>query len=88
MIKIVVNLGSKKGKNREKSSPQLTGLHNSLLMIVVNTLEKYLSNFDGKSDMGKLRTSSVKSSSKLFSCSICAMYKKVNRAQKQQITFK
>ena len=53
-------------------------LQNSLLMSIVDTPEKYLSKVDRKADMKKVRTSSVKSSSTLSSCSIRAMYNRVN----------
>ena len=82
MIKITINLGSKKGKNNKNSLPQLTRLQNYLLMSVVDTPEKDLSNVDGKYYMRKVITSSVNSSSKLFSCSIHSMYNRVNRNKK------
>ena len=65
MIKMIVNLGSKKGQNKDASC-QITHLQNSLLISIVDTPENYLSNVDRKSDMIKVRTSSVKSSSTLF----------------------
>ena len=43
-IKNIVNLGNKKGKKKDNASPQLSCLHNSLLMSIVETPEKYLSN--------------------------------------------
>ena len=52
-------------------------------MNIFDTLEKYLSSVDRKYDVIKIRTSSVKSSSTLFSCLIRGMYNVVNRAQKQ-----
>ena len=82
MSKMIVNLGIKKVKNNDNSSFQLTHLQNALLVSIYDSLEEYLSNVDGKSDMRKLRTSLVKSSSALFSCSKRAMYNRVNRAQK------
>ena len=63
----IFNLSSNKGKNNNNSCPQLTHLHNLLLMSIVRTPEKYLSNVDGKYDMIKVRTSSVNPSSTLFS---------------------
>ena len=48
-------------------------------MSIFDTPEKYLSNVDRKSDMRKVRTSSVNSSSTLFPFSIRAMYNIVNR---------
>ena len=41
--------------------------------------------FECKSDLCKICTSSVNSSSTLFLCSICAMYNRLNRAQKQRL---
>ena len=52
-------------------------------MSIFDTPEKYLSNVDRKSGMVKVRIPSGKSSSVLFSCSIFAMYNKVNCDQKQ-----
>ena len=82
MRKMIVNLGIKKGKKNYKFSCQLTRLHNSLLMSIFGTPEKFLSGVNGKYDMRKVRTSSVNSSSTLFSCSIRIMYNRVNCAQK------
>ena len=87
MSKIIVNLSNNKGKNKNNSKFQLSHLQNSLLMSIVDTPEKDLPNVDQKLDMIKVRTYSVKSSSILFSCSICAMYNRINSAQKQRIMF-
>ena len=46
--KMIINLGSWKVKNNKNSSPQLTRLHNSLLMRIFDTPEKDLSNVEGK----------------------------------------
>ena len=62
MIKMIVNLGSNKCENDNKSTCQLSCIYNSLLMSIVDTPEKDLSNIDWKSYMIKVRTSSVKSS--------------------------
>ena len=59
MIKMIVNLGSKKVEDNNKSSPQLTHINYSLLMNIFDTLEKYLSYVDRISDMRKVRKSSV-----------------------------
>ena len=85
---MIVNLGSKTGENNYNSSPQLTHLHNSLLMSIIDTPEKDLSNIDRISDMRKVLTSSVKPSSTFCSCSIRAMYDRVNSAQKQCLMLK
>ena len=64
---MIVSLGSKKGgRGGDKSFPELTHLQTSLLMIIVDTPERDLSNVDGKFDIRKVCTSSVKSSSTLF----------------------
>ena len=60
------NLGSKKIYNNYNSSLQLSRLHASLLMSIVETPKKYLYNVEVKSDTGKIITSSVNLSSKLF----------------------
>ena len=70
MIKIIVKLGSKKVENYDSCPPQLTHIHNALLMSMVDNHR----NFEGKYDMSKVRTSLVNSSSTLFLCSIHAMY--------------
>ena len=85
MRKMIVDLGS---KNNENTSPQLTRLHNLLLMSIVDTTENYLSNVYRKYKMIKLRTSSVNSSSTLFSSSIHEMCNRVNRAKKQHLMLK
>ena len=89
MSKMIVNLGSNKFENNNNNSSwQLTCLHNSSLMIIVNTPENGLSNVDQKYYMIKVRTSSVKSSSTLFSCSICIIYNRGNSAEKQRLVLK
>ena len=74
MIKIIVNLLCNKCKNNNTSYFQLTRIQNYLFVSTIDTLEKDLSNVESKSDMRKVRTSSVNSSLKLFYCSILAMY--------------
>ena len=86
--KMIVNLGSNKFENNDTSSCQLNHLHNLLLMSVYEIPENNLSNVDRKSDIRKVHTSSVKSSSILFSCSIRAMYNRVNFDQKQRLVLK
>ena len=78
---MIVNLGRKKGKNSNQSSPQLTRLKHSSLMSIIKTPEKYLSNVECKSDRWKARTSSVNLSSTLFSFSIRAMYNRLNHEE-------
>ena len=48
MRKIVINLVSKKVENNDNSSCQLTCLQNSLIISIVDTPEKDLSNVDQK----------------------------------------
>ena len=86
--KNILSLGSKKGQNENNASCQLICLYNSLITSIVNSPEKDSSNVDGKFDMKKVCTYSVKSSSKLFPCSICAIYNRVNCAQKQRLALK
>ena len=88
MRKIIVNLGSKKGKNNNISYCQIDCLNISLLMSIVHTSEEDLSNVDRKSDMRKVRTSSVKLSSPLFYFSMREMYNRVNCYQKQCLMLK
>ena len=70
---MIVNLGSKKGKNSNQSYTQLTRIKHSLLMSIIKTPENYLSKVEWKSDKRKARTSLVKLSSTLFSFSMRAM---------------
>ena len=67
MSKMIVNLGSKNFYNNDNWYPQLSRLQNSLLMSIVDTPEKGLSNVEGKYDTRKVCTSSVKSSQFYFS---------------------
>ena len=83
MREIIFNLGSKKCKNSNNYTCQLSRLHNLLLMSIFGTSEKNLSNVDRNSDLRKVRTSSVKSSSKLFSFSIHEIYNRFDHSQKQ-----
>ena len=46
MIKMIVNLGSKKLENNDTSTCQLTSLQSLLLMSIVDNPEKDLSNVD------------------------------------------
>ena len=63
MRKIIVNLVSKKYENNNTSTCQLTRLHNFLFMSIVDICDKYEYYGDIKSNMIKLRTSKVNSSS-------------------------
>ena len=57
-------------------------------MSIVDTPENYVSNVDKKLDKRKVRTSSIKSSSALFSCSIRAMYNRVYCDKNKHLTLK
>ena len=81
MSRMIFNLGSKKFEHNNNSTCQLNHIQNSLLMSIVDTPEKYLTNVDSKSDIRKVRTHSVNSSSTLFSCSISAIYNRVHSSQ-------
>ena len=87
MSKLIVDLVSNKGCNKENSSIQLSNIQNLLLIIIVNIPEKDLSNVEGKSDTRKLHTSSITSYS-TFLCSVRAMYNRVHHNQKQCLVLK
>ena len=57
-------------------------------MSIVDTPVKDVPNVDSKLDKWKIPTSLINSSSKLFSCSIRAMYNRVHRAQNQLLVLK
>ena len=63
---------------RKKFTCQLNYLQNSLLIRIVDTPENDVSKVDRKLDKIKMRTSSIKSPSTLFSFSISAMYNRVH----------
>ena len=81
--KMIVSLGSNKCENNNNSIFLISHLYNVLLMSIVATHEKDESNVDRKSDMRKVCTSSVKSSSTLFYCSLSEMYNRVNHYLKK-----
>ena len=86
ITKAIVNLVSNKCQNKNNPTCQLSCLQNSLLMRIFDTPQKYLPNVDWKSYIRKVRTYSVSSSSTLFSCSIRAIYNRVNRSQQQRLS--
>ena len=57
-------------------------------MSIVDTPLKDIPNVDSKLDKRKIPTSLINSSSKLFSCSIRAMYNRFHRAQNQLLVLK
>ena len=75
---MVTNLGSKKGNKNNESYPQLHRIHDLLIISTVNTPEKDLSHGGVKSVTSKVCKYLVKLSSKLFSCSVLAMYNRVH----------
>ena len=82
MGKIIVILSNNNYKNNNNSTGHLNHTQKLLSMIIVDTPEKDVSNVDRKLDKRKIRTSLIKSSSTLFSCSICAIYNRVHCAKK------
>ena len=66
MVKIIVNLGSKKSENNDSTYSQLSYLQNSLSVSIVYTPENYLYNVDGGSDTRKVCTPLVNLYLKLF----------------------
>ena len=57
-------------------------------MSIIDTPKKDLSNFDGKYDMRKVVTYSVKVPLTLFYCSIFAMYNIFNSDKRQRLMLK
>ena len=88
MDKIIFNLSNNTCENNNNSTGHINHIQNTLLMIIVDIPKKYVSNFDRKLDHRKVRTSPIKSSSTLFSCSIRAMYNGVHRAQNKRLMLK
>ena len=68
MGEMIVNLGNKKSENNNSYKLHINHIQKSLLMSIVDTPEKNVSNIDRKLDKRKLLTSSIKSLSTLFSC--------------------
>ena len=64
--KMVFHLGNNKFEDNNNSTCKLKYLQNSLLMIIVDTPENYVSNVDRKLDKRKISTSSIKSASTYF----------------------
>ena len=63
MIKIIVNLGSKKCEDNNNYTRQLNQPQNLLIMSIFDTPEKDISKVDRKLDKIKIRKYSIKSSS-------------------------
>ena len=80
--KMIVNLGSRKCEYKNNSICQLNNIQNLLLMGTSDTPKKDASNVDRNQDNRKVRTTSIHSSSTLFSCSILAMYNKSHPEKK------
>ena len=66
MGKMIVDLSNNKCQNNNNSTGHINHIQISLLMSIVDTPEKYVSNVDRKLDKRKIRTSLIKSPSKLF----------------------
>ena len=82
------NLGSKKCKNNNNSTCQINHIQFFLLISIVDTLEKDVSNIDRKLYKKQMYTSSINSSSTLFYCSIRVMYIIVHRDQNKCLMLK
>ena len=88
MGKMIVNLSNNKYKNNNKSTGHINHIQKSLLMSIVDTPEKGVSNVNRKADKRKTFTSLINSSSTLFSCLICAMYNRVHCAKNKRLMLK
>ena len=88
MGKIIVNLGKKIWENSKNSKCHINNIHKSLLISIVDTPEKNVSNIDRGLEKRKVRTSSINSSLLLFSCSISEMYNRVHCSQNQRLMLK
>ena len=88
--KMIANIGSKKGENNipPLANCELTRLHISIQMIIVNNPEKCLSNIYGKYDTIKSHKDSVESSTSLLYCLILTMNNRVNHTQKRRLMLK
>ena len=85
MGEMIVNLSYKKCKNKNNSAGHLNHIQKSLLISIVDTPEKDVSNVDSKVDKRKVRTFSIKSSSTLLSYLERAMHNIVHCAQNQRL---
>ena len=88
MRKMIVSLGIKKGENNDNSGLLINRLQDSLLMIIVDTSEKYFSDVESKTDTRKVCISSVKLPSTLFLCLLLTTYNRLHHAQKQHLMLK
>ena len=66
MGKMIFNLSNNKCENNKNSTGHINYIQISLLLSIVDTPEKDISNVDRKLDKRKIRTSLIKSPSKLF----------------------
>ena len=73
IINIIVDLVHKKVSSNDYLTKK-TLMYHILLIIIFYTLEKEVSNSEGNIITRNVRTYSAKSSSRLLSCSICAIY--------------
>ena len=85
MQKVIVKLSNNKCKNNNKFTDHFNQTQKLLLMIIVDSPEKDLSNVDRKANKRKIRTSLINPSSELFPISILAMYNKFHHAQNQRL---
>ena len=88
MKKMIVNLGSKKCEDRNNSTCQQNHHHNLSIVIIAYTPQKDKSKVDGKINKRKICKYSIKSSSILFSCSICGIYNIFHHSQNKRLMLK
>ena len=87
MGEMIFNLGNKKCENNNNSTGHINRIQKSLLISIVDTPEKDVSNVDSKLDKIKVFTSSINALT-LFSCSMRAIYNMVHCAQNKRLLLK
>ena len=85
---MIVNLGNNKCENNNNSKCHINNIQKSLLMSIIDTPEKDVSNIYRKLDNIKIRASSINSSSELFSFLIRATYYRVHPAKNKGLMLK
>ena len=85
---MIVNLSNKKWEKNNNSTDHLNHIQKLLLISIVDTPGMDVSNGDRTFDKGKIRTSLIKSSSTLFSCSLHAMYNRFHCDKNQRLMLK
>ena len=88
MSKMIANFINNKWGENNKTTDRINQIQISLLMSILDTPEKTVSNIDWEADKRKICTSLIKSSSKIFSCLIRAIYNRVHCAQNKRLMLK